>query len=225
MKKLILLIIFFRLAVAFGQNCNCETDSMLKEKISCDTIKFENEAQLYWNFNCDSSWLTFKNSKNIKKVIFSLEEGLIHLTGNLGHIFAQEYEHTFLIQHNVISGCCTPPDYYLYDKSTGELKSNFGPLIYYSEDKKYPLTIAITDSDNNSLTIYNVNSGKIFKVLLPKGKIKKAMKSFRRMYPEDLFDSPILSEDTLSIKYYLNPLSDNKNSSQIIALKLSDYIQ
>ena len=54
----------------------------------------------------------------------------LHLTGRLGFNYATEYKNHFLMQYNVISGCCTPPDFYLFDKNTGQQTKVLGRLIY-----------------------------------------------------------------------------------------------
>ena len=113
---------------SFGQKCFCDKDTTLKEIIDCTPVKFDNKAKLYWSFNCDSSWLTFKSPTHKKEIIFSL--GLLEYTGKLGYSYAKEYKKTFLIQNRVISGCCAPSDFYLFDKTNGQLRKNLGILIF-----------------------------------------------------------------------------------------------
>ena len=94
-------------AISFGQHCSCEKDTMLAEIITCDTTKFDNKANLFWSFNCDSSWLTFENKAGQSNIILSFGDGLQNLTGRLGYIYLHENKNSFLIQNNVISGCCS----------------------------------------------------------------------------------------------------------------------
>jgi len=232
MKKLVATVIFSWVTFAFGQNCRCDTDTLLSEIISCDTIKFDNKAALYWSFNCDSSWLTFKSPTNKEEIIFSLGEGLQNMTGRLGYIYAQEYKKAFLIQNNVISGCCSPPDFYLYDKKTGELKANLGRVVFYSENKRKPFVIAVTNSNYdtttvasyNSLTIYNIDNGKRYILQLPKRQIERALDATERIYPEYLFDEPIIKGDTVILKYYLKtPKNQADKPVKTITLDLKKY--
>ena len=232
MRTVLIAISFLCLTYTFGQNCSCEKDAMLKEIISCDTIKFDNKAKLFWNFNCDSSWLTFESPSHKKEIIFSLGEGLQNMTGRLGYIYVQEYKNTFLIQNNVISGCCSPPDFYLYDKNTGQKKSDLGRLIFYSEDKKNPLVIGVTNSSYdtiaeaayNSLTIYNVDKDKKYFVQLSKGQIEKALEETEQIYPEYLFDEPIIRGDTIILTYYLRKAKSNSDKPvKVITIDKKKY--
>jgi len=182
---------------------------MLKELIPCNPKYLKNNSKLYWSFNCDSSWLTFENSKGYKKVIFSLGDGLVDLTTRLGHIYFTEYKTSFLFTNTVISGCCAPVDYYLYDKASGNLIKYLGRAIFVSEDKKFPILVSVTNSnydttsttDYNSLTIYNLDNNKKYKITIPKGEIEKGMRNNEFMFPEDVFETPIIENNKLILKY------------------------
>ena len=210
-------------AVSFGQNCFCAKDTMLKEIINCDKIKFDNSARLYWDFNCDSSWLTFESPTHKKTIIFSLADGLQNLTGRLGYIYAQEYKDNFLIQCNVISGCCKPPDFYLFDKATGHIKDSLGAIIFYSDDKKLPFIISLTNN-YNFISIYNVDKVKKYLLKLPKREIEKALDKTEQTYPEYLFDEPIIKGTTIYLTYNLDkPKDDKSRQTKTLAIDLSKY--
>ena len=120
-----------------------------------------------------------------------------------------EFNKTFLITNHVISGCCDPVDYYLYDKTSGDLIKYLGRAIYVSEDKKIPFVVSITNSNydtisrinDNSLSIYNLDSRKEFKLAVPKGDIQKGVKNNDYFFPEYVFDTPVLVGDILVLKY------------------------
>jgi hypothetical protein len=215
---------------SFGQSkCFCEKDTMLKQIIDCRIIKFANKAKLYWSFNCDSSWLTFESSTHNKNIIFSLGDGLQDYTGRLGYSYAQEYKSKFLIQNRVISGCCAPLDFYLFDKSTGQLKKNLGKLIFYSKNEKLPFAISLKNSsydttlvlDDNFLSVYNIDNNKTSYVKLPRGEIERAMKNTKETEPEFLFDEPILKGTTVYLTYLLDkPESGKKRHTKTIMIDL-----
>jgi hypothetical protein len=218
---------------SFGQNrCFCDKDTLLKEIIDCRVIKFDNKAKIYWSFNCDSSWLTFESSTHKKVIIFSLGDGLQNYTGRLGYSYAQEYKNKFLIQNRVISGCCAPLDFYLFNKSTGQLKKNLGKLIFYSQDKKLPFVISLKNSsydttlvlDDNFLSVYNIDNNKTYYVKLPKGEIERAMRNTEETQPEFLFDEPILKRTTVYLTYLLDkPESEKKRHTKTIMIDLKKY--
>ena len=229
MRALLTVFGLLNWTLSFGQNCFCDKNTMLKEIINCDKIKFDNKSSLYWSFNCDSSWLTFESPTHQKDIIFSLGDGLQELTGRLGYIYATEYRHTFLIQCNVISGCCTPPDFYLFDKTTGQIKDSLGTIIFYSADKKLPFVLSIkyseTDANNfNFISIHNIDKSKTFLLKLPKGEIEKALKKTEEIYPEYLFDKPILKGTTIYLTYLLDrPKNEKVRHTKTITIDLKKY--
>lgn len=237
-KTLLTWLIFLLTTPAFAQkSCKCEADPQLKEIINCAPILFDNHAQLFWSFNCDSSWLTFQSPSTKCVVIYSLAGPLESLTGRLGYIYQQEFRNTFLIQNNVISGCCSPPEFYLLDKTTGKVKVSLGRLLYCSENKKMPFTIGITNSNYqyeekaepgyNSLTVYNIDKGKKYVVPIPKGRLKKALQETEQVepYPEYLFEEPQVKGTTVVLKYrFKKPQKvDDSDALKTITVDLSKY--
>lgn len=140
--------------------------------------------------------VNFSKSKKKQKLIFSLGEGLVSLTTRLGYMYWTEYNKAFLITNHVISGCCDPVDYYLYNKTNGNLIKYLGSAVYVSESRELPFVVTLTNSkydfysNYNSLTIYNIDTYKEFKISIPKGDIKKSMKNNDFMFPEFLFETP-----------------------------------
>jgi hypothetical protein len=214
-----------------GQDCLCKNDSLLTDIISCDTISFDHGVKLYWSFNCDSSWLTHKNSQGKKTIIFSLGVDLVYMTGRLGYVDFIEYKDVFLVQNNVISGCCTPAEFYVYDKYSGELKYKVGRLIYYSTDISKPFLIGFTENTEDSLlgvydflTIYNLDNNKKYRFDLNKGEIDKALEETKQIYPENLFQKPIIEDDTITLIYYLRkPTNTGDKPTKTITIYLKKY--
>jgi hypothetical protein len=144
----------------YGQTCKCSKEPNLNEIISCKIIKFDNNSKLFWSFDCNSSWLTFESNTKQKKIIYS--HSLVDLTGRIGFSFITEYKKTFLIQNRLISGCCTPPEYFLFDKYSGQQKIKLGRVLYYSKTKDNAYIISLTNSNHkftyNSKTNLTYNS-------------------------------------------------------------------
>ncbi|MGC4102577.1 hypothetical protein [Ferruginibacter sp.] len=215
--------LFFTTAV-YSQQCSCATDSSLSEIISCEKILFKNNAQLYWQYNCDSSWLTFVSSAGKKNILYSLDDGLQIYTEKLGYSYAAEYNASFLIQNNLISGCCTPPEYLLFNKATGKEIKNLGSLIFYSEEIKYPLVVFIEPKKMNSLLFYNVNTQKNFSVALPVNKIATTLKKGAERYAEYLFEETDISQNTFSTSLrYQQPGNNDKWYNYKIVVDLKKY--
>ena len=232
MKTLLTVTGLLLCSTVFGQNCFCSEDTMLSQIISCDTVRFDNHAKLYWSFNCDSSWLTFESPAHKNEIIFSLGGGFISLTGRLGLIYAAEYRHTFLMRNNVISGCCDPPEYFLYDKETGKELESLGRILFYDDKRVAPVIVSITGSgydttaseSYDSLTIYNIDKRRKYFIKLPNGGLNKVLEQTDRMFPELLFDEPLVKGDTLALTYLTdNPKNFKERKTETIKIDLKKY--
>lgn len=231
MKLLFTILVLIAGPFAWAQSCNCVEDSTLREFISCKPVLFDNHAKLYWSFNCDSSWLIFESAQKKKNILFSIEP---YLTERLGHIYRQEYKSVFLVQHNVISGCCDPPLFYLYDKNNGQFKLDLGPVLFISEDKKLPFIVGLSDwcyangnidltyKEYNFITVYNADKNKRYCIKLPKGRIDKIMKETEVTFPEQIFDTPELKGTVLTLSYWTDK---PKTVTKKIIIDLNKYVR
>jgi len=219
MRSLLIIALLFFLNSSFGQKqCSCDSNQFLKEIISCDAVIFKNGAKLFTQYNCDSSWLTFQNKKGKKMIIYTLES-LVELTGRLGYSYATEYKSDFLIQNNVISGCCDPPEFILFDKETGKEKLNLGRLIFYSDNSRHPIVVYFDNSNYKSfdgnnidcdhITLRNVDNNKVYKIKIPKGRIKTTVELTEEMFPEHLIDESEIIRNKLILKYRFKTKADN----------------
>lgn len=119
--KIVVIVIFMVFSqFSFAQNCSCKKKNQLNEIISCEKTIFKNGAKIYRQFNCDSSWLVFENKAKKKKILFSLDKDLIELTGRLGYTGCIEYGNTFMIENRLVSGCCDPSEFVLFNKNNGK---------------------------------------------------------------------------------------------------------
>jgi len=155
----------------------------------------------------------------------------MELTGRLGYTYAQEYMNHFLIRNNVISGCCQPPEYYLYDKSTGQLKKSLGRIVFYSTDKNLPFIISVTNSNYTteiqsytSLTIYNIDQDKSYEFSLDNNEIDNALQEANTIYPEYLFEDPMINDGTVTLIYREAQSRPKNISPKKILLNLKKYI-
>lgn len=225
MKKVSLVILAILISQYFlGQSCNCNENRTLTQIISCSPDILKNNSKIYWNFNCNSSWLTFENSKGIKKKLYSLDKDVIELTTRIGHIYFKEFKNTFLYTNKVISGCCDPEDYYLYDINTVDLIKYLGRAIFVSESEKVPFVVSITNSnyksnsiaDFNSLTIYNLDTRKEYKIHFEKKQIENGIKNNNYMFTEYIFDESEITNDILVLKYHIDKYIKGEEIEELI---------
>jgi hypothetical protein len=216
------LILFLIILSSFAQkkkNCNCDGNSFLENIVLCDTINFKNGASLYWQYTCDSSWLTFENHRN-KKILTELNGTFISYAGRLGYIFAKEYERTLLFVNKHVSGAGSPLDYELLNKDNGEVLKVFGRIIYSSDDMtgNYILYLGSLDT----LNFYNIESDKIYSFSIPSGQLYETCRESTIIFPEYLFDKPKTENHSLIISYkYLVNKSPEQWISNNIFIDLS----
>ncbi|HUM50269.1 MAG TPA: hypothetical protein PK431_00590 [Chitinophagales bacterium] len=222
MKKIQLAI--FSLLIStniFSYECKCEDDSLLINIVSCDTILFTNKSILYRQFNCDSSWLMFENKEGNKKLLYSLQAGLIELTERLGFQFEMEYNSHFLIRNNLISGCCTKPEYLLFNKKTGKKEIELGKLILFSSDKNKPHVVYSSKSGIEVIVIRNFETNKIKILRLPKERFIYTLQNSNVLEQESLFDDSKIIGNVLYLKYnYLVKGTDDIWKSKLVKIGL-----
>ncbi len=193
------------------KNCWCKSNTYLTEFISCDTTRFQNGAMLYRQFNCDSSWLTFENKSGIKRILYSLDKPLIELTERLGYIFEKEYKNSLLFINKKASGGGFPLDFELISKDNGQVLKEFGTIIFHSNDSINNFVLFLSSDSLDILTIYSVDQNKDFNFSIPKGRLWKTVSESSEMFPEFLFEKPIIDKNFLTLTYkYLLSYSPEK---------------
>jgi len=210
-----ILILFY--LPTFGQvkNCFCDKDTLMNgATVSCDTITFSNKTKLYWQYNCDSIWLTLENISGQKFVIDESGVELYNLTYRLGFHLIKEFEKTILFR----SGCPAngPCVYTLIDKSTGKKLEEFDQLICIDTDAKwknahkYNFDFVVYLSNNSDhLVIYYVDSKKTLKI-----PFKEKLTS---IIPQHQFDDMTIENNILTLFYEL----DN-NKKKTLKIDLND---
>lgn len=199
-------------------NLNCVNDSLLSSIVSRDAKFLENNSKLYWDFNCDSSWLTFESQKGMKKVLFSLPKELIELTGRLGHYDFQEFNTSFLYTHSVISGCCDPDVYYLYDKENGDLIKHLGRAVYVGDKDYHPYFASLIYNEKDtisgedySVVLYNIDTRKQLIRDMPANDVQLGMENNDYLFPEAVFDGPVtIQNNILEISYHVDKYEKGK---------------
>lgn len=205
--------------MCLSQVCSCKSKPLLDEVISCEKKVFKNGAQVYRQFNCDSSWVVFKGKGKKEKILYVLND-LVELSERLGYVNWTEYNTTFLIENRLISGCCDPSDFILFDKGTGDLKTDLGPLIFYSEDMKYPYVVSL-DEDYNSLSLLNINTNKEFKYELPKGVVDKTMEIGNELFPEHLFYDEAINDGVFEVQFRYKLKDEGEENDNWITEKIT----
>lgn len=202
-------------------NCGCKSDPDLNEAINCDTTRFQNGALLYRQFNCDSSWLTFESKSGLKSILCTLNKPLIELTERLGYIFEKEYKNSLLFINKKASGGGFPADFELLSKENGHVLKKFGTIIFHSNDSLNNFVLYLSSDSLDTLTLFSVDQNKDFNFSIPEGRLLKTVRESSQMFPEFLFDEPIINNNILTLTYkYLVSNSPEKWDTDIIQIDL-----
>lgn len=126
----------------FSQDLECDCDSMeiTEENIyKCEYQYFGNGSKLYWQWNCDSAWLTFENKE--KLILKSCESETVYGCQKAGLGFLKEYPNYLLFQYEWTSGCCNSPDVVFISKENGtEIKRiSKNQFVWGDIEKDYSL--------------------------------------------------------------------------------------
>ena len=138
----------------------------------CEFQNFQNGSRLYWQWNCDSSWLTFENKEKV--ILKSCENETVYGCQRAGLGFLKEYKHYLLFQYEWISGCCASPDMVFINKETGKgiKRISQGQIVWGKREKDYQLYFS--DSPFTALVLIVLLTYKKFKLEFPRKKIDKS---------------------------------------------------
>lgn len=198
----------------FGQKAQCFCDKnkyMNGATTSCDTIMFSNNSYLYWQYNCDSIWLTLENNKNQKYIIDNVDVDLYPYTYRIGFQLIKEYQNSLLFRH----GCPAngPCMYSLIDKYSGNALKEFNQLICIDTDisnkneHKYEFDFVVYLSDNK-IIVYYVDNNKTLEFPFND--------KLNEIIPEYQFSKMTLNNDILTLFYHTDKI---KNKTFKINLK------
>jgi hypothetical protein len=187
-----ILIIMSTLVYSQKKQCSCLSDSLInKNTTSCKTKLLKDNSKLYYQFNCDSIWLTLENSK--KHIVFSMSTELYPYTYRLGYQLSREFDNYLLFR----SGCPAngPCNFVLVDKQNGKTTKKIGELIYdHESDIFYNFLIYFSDKKLNSLTLFFVDRNEKFKISIDS-------EHFNSIIPEYQFDAIKMENNILTLEY------------------------
>ncbi|MFT3793903.1 hypothetical protein [Flavobacterium sp.] len=197
MKSNLIVFLLFLSQIMIAQ-CRCDSLPDLQELLSCKPTLFKNGAKIYRQYDCDSSWLVFENPQKVKRLLTSEYGGDLYLAGRIGFVDWTEYNSTFLMIESTVSGCCQPPNGILFDKNTGTRKKDLGPIVYQTEHMDYPFVVTL---DNGNLQFLHLDSGKTFRVKLPRNRIANTLRYAAVIFPERLFIESKLENGVVTLIY------------------------
>ncbi|RYU95771.1 hypothetical protein [Emticicia agri] len=202
------------------KKCSCK--DYIEKVYDCNPIKLKTGSKLYWNYTCDSVWFTFENKYKKKRIIYSSTL----IDPRIGYTLEVEYERLFLIRHEIISGCCTPPIFFAHDSRTGKLLKDYGKILYFSEKANDPLIVKFKDSDYEkmysgkpldlSIQVINPVTGKTVTIPSNQKQLNAIGVAIKALSPEQIISQVIVNAKTITIIYPLSEKKDAKTQKIII---------
>jgi len=210
---------------ANAQNCFCQKDSFLNNLISYDTIKLKGNSSVYYQFNCDASWLTYENSKGRKTVLYFLDSELIDLTYKLGWQVWKDFDESVLFVARETSGLPTTLYYTLFNKITEETIS-FRNVVYACPDSICNFILYFPDSTYNFLSLFIINSSKEYKIELPKNLIEESFQQYYGlfMFVENLFEPPSIKDDVYIFRYTFFDNQSKTEKKGVLSIDLKEFL-
>lgn len=187
---LIVLLVFICSSTVFSQesNCGCDTINIIPEnRYKCDTTVFTNGAMMYWQWNCDSSWLTFENRE--KLILKSCDEVNVYGCLRTGLNFQKEYPNYLLFIYKWISGCCTPPDIVLISKDNGREIKRIPNVQFVWGDSDEDYVLYFSDITLNELIYLDHNTEDQYVYQFENGKIQGLADKNQTTSLSDLFEN------------------------------------
>ena len=198
------------------QRCYCPTDSLMNEFTGCEHWTLSDKTELYYQFNCDSIWLTLKRD-DFRKIIFSTSPELYAYHFRLDPQLIKEFPSFILFRW----GCPAngPCNYFLTKKSDGVKTKEFDELVYLGTKDQTNVLIYISEDQENMLELYNVELQKSFDIPFE-------FSGFRALIPEYQFIETKLNGEMLELSYEFFPNRENdKFEIRRLSLDLSKYSQ
>ena len=178
-----------------------------------DTTFFTNGSFLFYQWNCDSTWLTFENEERI--VLKSCNYCDPILCSRLGLNYVQEYPKYLLFVHNWISGCCTPPDIVFIDKQTGREKGRITHDLFVWGDSEENYTLYFSDTTFRELIYLNHKSGIKFNYSFNEGVVLNSAMEHSVLHISELFKKFCIDNDFITFYF-----KDSFSNSEMIKFKI-----
>lgn len=205
MNKLIIYYFFFLATVVSSKDDTSDCYEFMhyeQNSYFTDTTHLRNGSMLYYQWNCDSTWLTLETDKRI--VLKSCSELDPIMCSRLGLHFIEEYPDYLLFYFDWISGCCTPPDLVYIDKLTGQEIERIDYDLFVWGDSEKDYSLYFKDTTYTDLIYVDHLKAKRFKYSFEKDKVLESARKHSVLHIERLFDNYHRTADRLTLEFLNN---------------------
>ncbi|MFA7326895.1 MAG: hypothetical protein WC121_09540 [Candidatus Kapaibacterium sp.] len=205
---LVILTFTFLDILSKEKDCDCiELGLSDENKLKCDTTFFENGAFMYWQINCDSTWLTFEN--NQKVILKSCKKEMILECGRSGLFFLKEYPNYLLFIFEWISGCCVPPDIVFISKENGLEINRISKYLFVWGDNDLDYSLYFSDTTYTNLIFHNHLTDIEYLYNFDEYLVAESAVENNVMSYDKLFDNFLIDNNKFKF-YFLNPVGQKE---------------
>ncbi len=191
------------------ENTNCTSD-LREDFFITDTTITKHGSMIFWQYDQDSSWLTYEEVNGKKTILNSVYCTLMGYTYQLGTQLFDVYPNYVVFVHEWISGCCTPPDIiFMNIQKPIEIK-RIASHSLIRLDGRQNLCIFFTDSTLNNAQVLNLKTDMTTNIQFPKGFFQSKIEPSGHIYPAGFFNKIEQNDNKIKIVYcYKNEISDS----------------
>ena len=196
-------------------SCNLQKGSQIEEQITgycscinasfnlveCDTTHYVTGSKTYWQWACDSAWLTFETKQGVKRIMQSFYGENIPKSQNIGPRFIKELSNKLWFKQQKVSGCCYPPSHFLLDSRNGSTIFNLPEKLFVHENTEKELLFYFKDTTYQVLTLYNVQKNNKTHYTFPDNRIYQTITNGKALYIKDLFKEPLYMNREIILPY------------------------
>ena len=143
---------------AAGQICECADRN---PNIECDTAFLKSNSLIYYQFDCDSIWLTLENQNSVKHEIFKIATKSIYIPSLLYLKQDCDQSALFSMRHSKDS-----VEFYLVNKNSGQIIKTFHNVI--SSGRKESCFVPYYKESATTISVYNIKSKLEVEIATPK---------------------------------------------------------
>lgn len=164
--------------------------------INTDTTILSTGSMIYWQYNKDSSWLTFETKQKEKKILNTMYDNLMGYTHRLGIQFIDEYPNYAFFIEEVISGCCTPPNLIFLDKKDGKKINTITSNQVIPNSDRDSFCTYFNDNYDSIVTLDLARNKRSF-IEITDSSLIEYIKSYRSNYPHQSIKEVIIQNDSI----------------------------
>jgi hypothetical protein len=173
-----------------------------ENRYKCDFENFQNGSRLYWQWNCDSTWLTFENKQKV--ILKTCENETVYGCQRAGLGFLKEYPDYLLFQQEWISGCCVSPDIVFISKKTGKEIKRIPKDQFVWGDIENDYLLYFSDTSLTSLVYLDHFTEKKYKMEFNPNQIDNSAHKNQVLRLTDLFENIQKNENELTFELKLD---------------------